>query len=341
MNAPLPRHAARPASSTVFAPPLRGHRPRTPRPARRRRRGQRDADRATHNHATERWMVSYADFITLLFAFFVVMYATSQVNEGRYHDLKGALAVAFTPSDATPQAAAPAATVAQADTAPPAAAASVTPQPAPSPTDPAAPSTPLPADPATPSSDPASPPTPVDPTEKAEIEKNAERTEHMKQLATRVDEHLQTLVEDGQVQVTRGARGIAIEINAAVLFDPANADLKPASHEALRALAKTLSKVVEPLQIEGHSDDAPIATKAFRSNWELSAARAASVARFLIDAGVAPNRIGVAGYAEYRPLTANADAASRARNRRVTIVVLSADDARPKEGPAAGETSQH
>jgi len=182
---------------------------------------------------------------------------------------------------------------------------------------------------------------PVDPVERAEIEKNAERVEHMRQLATRVDEHLQTLVQDGSVQVTRGARGIAIEINAAVLFDPAKADLKPASFDALRSLANVLSNFVEPLQIEGHSDDVPIATREFRSNWELSAARAASVGRFLIDQGIAPGRIGIAGYAAYRPLVANNDAGTRARNRRVTLLILSADDPRPKEGPASSDQPMH
>ncbi len=162
----------------------------------------------------------------------------------------------------------------------------------------------------------------------------------MTELATRVDEHLQALVRDGQAQVTRGAHGIAIEINAAVLFDPAKADLKPASFAALRSLASVLAGFVEPLQIEGHSDDVPIATREFRSNWELSAARAASVGRFLIDQGIAPGRIGIAGYAEFRPLTANVDPASRSRNRRVTLVVLSADDARPQEGGAPGATDE-
>ncbi len=135
------------------------------------------------------------------------------------------------------------------------------------------------------------------------------RVQHMTELAARVDEHLQALVRDGQAQVTRGAHGIAIEINAAVLFDPARAELKPASFNALRSLASVLAGFVEPLQIEGHSDDVPIATREFRSNWELSAARAASVGRFLIDQGIAPGRIGIAGYAEFRPLTANVDVA--------------------------------
>ena len=287
---------------------------------RRRRRGEREADKALHNHQTDRWMVSYADFITLLFAFFVVMYAMSSINEGRYRVLSGVLSTAFSPGDAAAVGSGTA--PARAVVVPPVAA---TPEPA-------ALSPPA----ATAPSEPA-----VDPVERAEIARQAGRVQHMQQLATRVDERLQALVRDGQVQVTRGARGIAIEINAAVLFDPARAELRPASFDALRSLAQVLSGFVEPLQIEGHSDDIPIQTREFRSNWELSAARAASVGRFLIDQGVAPDRIGIAGYAEFRPLAANADPASRARNRRVTLVILSADDTRPTAGapPAAAAAS--
>ena len=271
-------------------------------------------------------MISYADFITLLFAFFVVMYATTSVDKSRFRMVSGALSTAFSPT--VPKSVA-------ATTAPPAS--------------PASPQVPkASADRKLDATAKASVPEaksvpidPVDPEERAELAKNAERVEHMKQLASRVDEHLQSLVRDGQVRVTRGAHGIAIEINAAVLFDPAKADLKPESFEALRSLSHVLSQFVEPLQIEGHSDDVPIATREFRSNWELSAARAASVGRFLIDQGVAPNRIGIAGYAEYRPLATNGDPASRARNRRVTLLVMSADDARPQEGPAAAVQPAH
>ena len=300
---------------------------RSHRRRRRGRRGEREADKALHNHATERWMVSYADFITLLFAFFVVMYAMSSVNEGRYRVLSGALSTAFSPGEGSnnggnapaPQGVAHA----QAKAAETRAAA----QPA------------VLADAAEKPPASGEPEPPITPTDRAEIVKTAERMQHMQQLATRVDAQLQALVRDGQVSVTRGARGIAIEINAAVLFDPAKAELKPASHDALRSVAQILAGFVEPLQIEGHSDDVPITTREFRSNWELSSARAASVARFLIAEGIAPSRVGIAGYAEFRPLVGNADAQTRARNRRVTLVVLSADDTKPKEGGVKVESS--
>jgi chemotaxis protein MotB len=326
MNAPLPRGLApldgRSVIPQEISVPTRGVLARALRTGRRRRRrGQRDSDRDVHNHSTERWMVSYADFVTLLFAFFVVMYAVSSVNEGRYRVLSGALSTAFSPSDVAINGG-PASRVDGPKSMPgiptektPAAAAAVS----------------LPA-PTVKDDVKAVGETPIDAVDRAEARKTAERIQHMTQLAARVDEHLLALVRDGQVTVTRGARGIAIEINAAVLFDPAKAELKPASFESLRSLASVLSGFVEPLQIEGHSDDIPIATREYKSNWELSAARAASVGRFLIDQGIAPNRIGIAGYAEFRPLVGNTSPESRARNRRVTLLVLSADDARPKEG---------
>jgi chemotaxis protein MotB len=325
MNAPFPRNFTNVVAREITVP-TRGFKLRSTREPRRRRRGQRDADKSMHNHSTDRWMVSYADFITLLFAFFVVMYAMSSVNEGRYRVLSGALSTAFSSGDGSANggiAAQPQGPIAASSNGAPANAEG------PAPTVSLAPPV-LAKDETAKLATEA----PIDPIDRAEIAKNVERVQHMTQLATKVDEHLQALVRDGQVQVTRGARGIAIEINAAVLFDPAKADLKPASFEALRSLASVLAGFVEPLQIEGHSDDVPISTPQFKSNWELSAARAASVGRFLIDQGVAPGRIGIAGYAEYRPLVGNANAETRARNRRVTLVVLSADDARPQEGGA-------
>lgn len=332
MNAPLPRadRLMRPeradGRSSIAGPSRATGQGRWPR-RRRGNRGEREADKALHNHATERWMVSYADFITLLFAFFVVMYAMSSVNEGRYRVLSGALSTAFSPGDGannvgnapTPQGSAHAGAAGRTSNV------EAAPQPAPA-------VTPTAKLEATKESEP-----PVTAADRAEIVQTAERLQHMQQLATRVDERLQSLVRDGQVSVTRGARGIAIEINAAVLFDPARAELKPASYGALRSVAQVLAGFVEPLQIEGHTDDVPIMTREFRSNWELSAARAASVARFLIADGIAPGRVGIAGYAEFRPLVANTEAASRARNRRVTLVVLSADDAKPKDGGAKVE----
>lgn len=329
MNAPLPRAESlmrlegADGRSAIAGPSRTRSQGRSYR-RRRGNRGEREADKALHNHATERWMVSYADFITLLFAFFVVMYAMSSVNEGRYRVLSGALSTAFSPGEGANNVGNAPAPQGSARVGPPVRIANDKP----------VPPTATVASAAVEAEAANEPEPPVTAADRAEIVQTAERLQHMQQLATRVDERLQSLVRDGQVSVTRGARGIAIEINAAVLFDPARAELKPASYGALRSVAQVLAGFVEPLQIEGHTDDVPIMTREFRSNWELSAARAASVARFLIADGIAPGRVGIAGYAEFRPLVANTDAASRARNRRVTLVVLSADDTKPKDGGA-------
>ena len=307
---------------------------RSSRRHRRRRHGEREADMASHNHATERWMVSYADFITLLFAFFVVMYAISSVNEDRYRVLSGALSAAFSPGDPRVAALAKAGAAASrplAQAPPPAAPTiAIKPDAATAPAAGAEHADLRSPDAATEPADAKAPAAasepPISPADRKELARDAERLQHMEQLAMKVDRNLLALVRDGQVRVTRGARGIAIEINAAVLFDAARAELKPASAEPLRSVAKVLAGFVEPIQVEGHTDDLPIATHEYRSNWELSAARAASVARFLIDEGIAPGRMGAAGYAEFRPLAANRDAESRQRNRRVTLMVLSADE---------------
>jgi chemotaxis protein MotB len=248
----------------------------------------------------------------------------SSINEGRYRVLSGALSTAFSPGEGTINgglSARPQGPVVAPSNASQSGIEAKTPE------------VPKEGEATKPPPAPAEPP--IDPAERAELARTSERVQRMQQLAAKMDENLQKLVRDGQVNVTRGARGIAIEINAAVLFDPAHAELKPASFEALRSLAQVLTGFVEPLQIEGHSDDTPISTREFKSNWELSAARAASVGRFLIDQGIAPGRIGIAGYAEYRPLVGNSNAETRARNRRVTLLILSADDTRPKEGGTA------
>jgi chemotaxis protein MotB len=348
MNAPLLREFGERGRSPVATEIVVGAVGGSPHVRRRRRRrGQRDADRVVHNHKTERWMVSYADFMTLLFAFFVVMYAMSSVNEGRYRVLSGALSTAFVAGDSV-KAGAASGTAPSPATAPPTAGAQSEPKVAST----APPTPPPPTPPPTPATEPppaaaAAPEEPIDPVERAEMVKNQARVAQMTQLATRMDEQLKALVRDGQVHVTRGARGVAIEINAEVLFDPAKADLKSASFPALRSLALALSSFREPLQIEGHTDDLPISTREFKSNWELSAARAASVGRFLIGEGIAPGRIGIAGYADNRPLVANSTRENRSHNRRVTLLVLSADDSRPQEGgapqsaPGDAEPLQH
>jgi chemotaxis protein MotB len=242
---------------------------------RKRRRGHEERE----NH--DRWLVSYADFITLLFAFFVVMYSISSVNEGRYRVLSNALSNAFGYLRANPTSSAVAPIIAS-----------------------------------------VAPAVPIKSRSNSEDEKVKKETKKMQDLAESILKVLAPLVKDGQVRVTRGARGVGVEINASLLFAPAQALLQPDSIAALKAVADVLANVEEPIQVEGHTDDIPISTPQFPSNWELSSARASTVARFFVDNGISGQRLTAAGYAENRPIDSNLTPESRARNRRVTLMIL-------------------
>jgi chemotaxis protein MotB len=124
-------------------------------------------------------------------------------------------------------------------------------------------------------------------------------------------------------ETTTSARGIVVSLPEAGSFPAGRADLSPAGRRAMLDLAAKLRDLPNLIRVEGHTDDAPIATTAFASNWDLSAARATRVVRVLVDdGGIDPARLGAVGYAQFRPRVPNVNAPSRARNRRVDIVVL-------------------
>ena len=136
------------------------------------------------------------------------------------------------------------------------------------------------------------------------------------------------------VDVAATERGVVISLAEAGSFAPGRADLTADARAALRALADLLRTMPTGVRVEGHTDDVPIRTDAFESNWELSTARATRVVQWLVEeGGVAASRLAAAGYAEHRPRAANDDAAGRARNRRVDIVVLE-DRAALEEAPS-------
>ncbi len=236
------------------------------------------------NH--ERWLVSYADFITLLFAFFVVMYAISSVNEGKYRVLSSSIVAAF--RSATNQDGM-----------------SMVPQPQVL----SAPVAPVISRSASPDA-------------QAEARRAAFR-QKMRDMADEVKRVLDPLVRGGQVRVTEGVNGISIEINASALFSPAEAQLGPDAVRALQAVGEVIAKGDFPIKVEGHTDNLPIATALFPSNWELSAVRASSVVRLFVAAGVSADRLTAAGYGDQRPVAPNNTADGRARNRRVTIQIES------------------
>lgn len=118
-------------------------------------------------------------------------------------------------------------------------------------------------------------------------------------------------------------RGLVIHFTDRVLFDTGKAELKPEARELLAVLAGQLKDLPQAIRVEGHTDNVPIHNAVFPSNWELSAARAVGVVRYLIEAGgIDPRRLAAVGYGEYRPIASNETAEGRARNRRVDIVLL-------------------
>jgi chemotaxis protein MotB len=243
------------------------------------------------NH--ERWLVSYADFITLLFAFFVVMYAISSINEGKYRVMSDSIVDAFknTPtSEKVVYIAAPMAQTSESG--------KIQMQPVPVRAQP-------------------------DLVGKEEAEA---RRKQMKSVAGDLLGVMEPLVKNGQVKVTESNRGISIEINASLLFEPARAELNASTVSVLKAVAQVLAKDNHQIQIEGHTDNLPIASPVFPSNWELSSARASSVTRLFVENGVAPARIVVIGYADNHPVESNNTPEGRARNRRVTVMILAENE---------------
>jgi chemotaxis protein MotB len=233
-------------------------------------------DESSENH--DRWLVSYADFITLLFAFFVVMYAVSIVNEGKYKVLSTALGDAFG-GRATPAKTAVAV-------------------------------------------EPALPLTSLIAHKRAEAARR--ERERLGILARDLSSTLAPLIKAGKVRVNQTGRGVSVEINASVLFNPGDARLAGDSREVLGAVAGLLKNDTHAIQVEGHTDNTPISNSAFASNWELSTVRASSVVRLFIDNGVAEKRLTALGNAANQPVASNDEAAGRARNRRVAVTILAA-----------------
>ena len=249
------------------------------------------------NH--ERWLVSYADFITLLFAFFVVMYAISSINEGKYRVLSESLVNAFTNAPSSPNPIQMEARVSAGSGSKHIKASA--------------------------------------PRKSEEIDPRLKKqTENMKQVAQDILRVMAPLIKQGQVKVTQSLRGVTVEINAEVLFGPGQADLQGEPIKVLSAVAEVLSQVENKIQVEGHTDDSPINTPQYPSNWELSTARASSVVRLFGAKGVNPERMVAVGYANNRPLAPNTDNENRARNRRVTMLIISETQDKVKDIPIAG-----
>jgi chemotaxis protein MotB len=256
--------------------------------ARRRRHAEHQ------NH--EAWAIPYGDLITLLLAFFVVMYSMSSINEGKYRILSDSLVAAFrgTPMTPTPVQISPAerGQGSQAEV---------------SGLDRSRLMTRRDRDPPVIAQKPDQPP--PDPAALA-------------RMAGEVRLALQGLIDSGGVRVRETQLWLEIEINADILFPSGVAQAMPEALPILDRLATILAPFPNAIRVEGHTDDRPINTAVFPSNWELSAARAGHVVQRFTRAGVNPLHMEIIGLGEYHPVADNATVAGRDRNRRVTIVVL-------------------
>lgn len=246
------------------------------------------------NH--ERWLVSYADFITLLFAFFVVMYSISSINESKYRIFSESLNIAFIqPLTPTTRYVEPSQLIVTPGTPVPQASSILTSR------------------------------------NKVLVDKytaqlgkqQREIEERMKKLSSGLNQAMAALIRQHLVNINLTKRGVVVDISARTLFDTGEATLHPGSLGVLRAVAEVLGKEDFPIEVEGHTDDTPIATEQFPSNWELSSVRASSVARILIANGIPEERLAVVGLASNHPLAPNNNPENRSKNRRVTITIAS------------------
>lgn len=240
-------------------------------------RKQRHEEHVNH----ERWLVSYADFITLLFAFFVVMFAVSQVDEnkvGRFtesvqaatrwglFDKSGAQGVvgSGTKNDA-PRAA------------------------------------------------------------RAAESRGARKSgaQAIAALRARLEPRLRAAVDAGRIAVLESDRGLIVRLKEAAFFPSGSAEVHQQNDGDLQALGRWIRDLPNAVRIEGHTDSRPIRTAIYRSNWDLSAARAGSVLQVLVrDAQLPEARLSVAGYADRQPIAPNETEDGRRQNRRVDIVLL-------------------
>lgn len=247
------------------------------------------------NH--ERWLVSYADFITLLFAFFVVMYSVSSVNEGKYRVLSDTLEATF--SD--PKRSVDPIQIGEVERG------TIERTPENNPNNPADPDV----------VEVFTPP-PV----------SEETIQTINEISEQLHNSLEDLIDNEDVSIKQGEDWLELEMKSNVLFYSGEARLEKSAVPIIGKVANILRSSANPIQVEGFTDNNPIRTNRFPSNWELSAARAASVVHLLDRYGLSPQRMSAIGYGEFRPIADNATLAGRQKNRRVVLVVLGSQHSR-------------
>lgn len=246
------------------------------------------------NH--ERWLVSYADFITLLFAFFVVMYSVSSVNEGKYRTVSDSIKAALNPVNSIPSSRLP---FSIGDTKPK-----------------------------------------MIPPEADSI--NDPVIRRMREIVTKINPNLKGDIAEVKI-IETGHGAIMISLPESILFQSGEARVRSEALPLLKALAEVLIEMGRHIRILGHTDNVPIRTAQFPSNWELSAVRAVMVVRIFSELYEVPiTHLSATGFADSKPVATNDTPEGRTKNRRVEIIVLenhaseeTLDALLPKEGASA------
>jgi len=263
------------------------------------------------NH--ERWLVSYADFITLLFAFFVVMYSISSVNEGKYRVLSDTLEGTFS--------------------------------------DPKKSNDPIQVGEVsrgkgekTPNHTATDAPNSMIELESIEVftppPVSEETIQTINEISEKLNNALAEMIENEDVNIKQGEDWLELEMKSNVLFYSGEARLEKSAVPIIGKIADILRTSANPIQVEGFTDNNPIHTSRFPSNWELSAARAASVVHLLDRYGLNPDRMSAIGYGEFQPIADNATIAGRQKNRRVVLVVLGSKNERHSKKDTSSKKSE-
>lgn len=262
------------------------------------------------NH--ERWLVSYADFITLLFAFFVVMYSISQVNDSKYRVLSDTFIDVFHHSAGaqinkglTDQAASSSDVI-----------------------------VPIDISKSTKDFESANVQAPLLAVNVQDVDgpsgDSVKTSDELEQISGLVTEKFAPLISQQVIQVSSNELFLQIELKDSILFSSGSADISEQARKIFDEIAVILSVYSNPVQVEGFTDNIPINSAKYPTNWELSTARASAIVKHLALQGVAPERLSAVGYGEYQPIASNVSEQGRAQNRRVAIMVAKRKMDRPK-----------
>jgi chemotaxis protein MotB len=213
----------------------------------------------------DRWLLTYADLITLLLAFFIVMYSMSQIDNKKFGQVSDALNTVLRGGESVLRYR-------------------------------------------------------EDPIKDGH---GLLKLGNLRMVQQKIDERFKELGREGELQTEITERGLVVHILESALFDQGSASLKPRAMELLDLIAQQVTDKPNHVRVEGHTDDRPIQTAIYPSNWELSSSRATAVVRYYVENhSIPPDRISALGFGEYRPIVPNTSPENRARNRRVDVVIL-------------------